>query len=123
MTATLRSEREVFHANEPIAMQLEVKNVSDKNLGIPATPRWSYSQSHGPGKHNVRGLYIPSHAAIQVHQLSGVKPSKILSPIACGHPGHPALSAVKAGDAINFNVPVTMVAPLTPGEYEIHVTL
>lgn len=123
MQATLRADREVFRSDQPITMQLEIKNVGGTNLGIPSTIRWSYSQTHGPDNHRVRGLYVPSHAAIEVHQLSGRKPPRNQSPIACGHPGNPPLTAVMPGNAIDFSVPVTMVDRLTRGEYEISVTL
>ena len=122
MQATLRADREVFRANQPIAMHLEIKNVGYTNLGIPSTIRWSYSQTYGPEWYRVRGLYVPSHANIEVHQLSGRKPAKNQSPIACGHPGNLPLTVVKPGNAIDFTVPVTMMDRITPGEYEVCVT-
>lgn len=122
MQATLRADREVFRSDQPIAMQLEVKNVGNTNLGIPTSIRWSYSHTYGPESYRVRGRYIPSHANIQVHQLSGKKPIKDQSPIACSHPGTPPLDVVKPGNAIDFTVPVTMMDRLMPGEYEVSVT-
>ena len=121
MQATLRADSDVFRADSPIAMHLEIKNLGEVSLDLPSTMIWGYYQTYGPESYKVRGLFIPSHANVIVHQLSGHKGAKNLSPYACGPVGTPNPTAVRSGNSLNYLVPVTMVDRLLPGEYEVHV--
>jgi hypothetical protein len=121
MQATLRTECNVFRADQPIALQLEIKNISSADFMLPQALRWGYSMTYGPDMHRVLGYYVPCHAYIEMHQQSGRKGDKIMSPIACGHPGFGDPKHVKAGNSLIYAVPATMVRNLLPGEYEIRV--
>jgi hypothetical protein len=122
MRATLRSDNGVFRANQPIALQLEIENISQAEFMLPQSIRWGYSMTYGPEKYRVLGLYVPCHAFIEVHQLSGRKGGKEMSPYACGHPGFGDPKPIKAGNSHVYAVPAAMVRNLLPGEYEIRVT-
>jgi hypothetical protein len=123
MRATLRSDRETFAAGQPIAFQLEIKNETAPNLEVPPALSWSAGYSYGPAAYWVRNRSTPSHAELRIHQLSGVKPVTKRGPISCGTVGRSTLTPLKVGQTAVYEVPVTMLGTLVPGEYEVRISV
>lgn len=121
LQAKLRSDRDVFRANEPITLDLEIINVDRPNLAMPPGLKWSYAHTYGPARYQVRTLWVPSNAHIELHQVSGTKIPKNLSPFACGPFGKVNNQAVKIGDSAVYSVPVSMCGDLLPGDYEARI--
>jgi hypothetical protein len=117
----LLTDRRVFGADESIALQLEIRNVSCAPRFDCEALRWGYTQTHGPGAYVVRS-HAPHNGLLELHQLSGRRAdTKRLGggwniffnpnenraiPI-----GGKVVELIEVGDRIGR---------LTPGEYEVH---
>ena len=120
LRATLRSPKEVYRANEPIPLTLEVANVSDHAVNAPPARQFSYRLAYGAENSFVVDFEFPSHGEIIVRQRTGVKPKRN-GIVACGVSGRRVPLMLEPGKVWLAEVRLPQHGPLSPGEYEVHV--
>ncbi len=120
---TLRCDRDVFRADEPIRMQLEICNRSHV-CKFHHAGGWVYSLTYGPERHllrrhvsDVSRLYA-SDGRVELHQMSGMRmKTKTIH-------SHPQVVGVidrdlKPGEAYHDSIEIGRIGALMPGAYEV----